>query len=264
MEMSEIYFYTGTIINFPLYLFLVYNLVLGGFILDKIRILIVEDEMDISKFIQMELDYEGYITDVSFDGRDAIKKIEENDYDLLLLDVMLPSLSGIEILRRIRKASNIPVIIITAKDDVTDKVMGLDIGASDYITKPFLIEELLARIRVVIREQISEKLNYSHKFFYDGLVMDIERRTVKKDGSLIALTKNEFLVLEMLLRSLNQVVKREEIIAALWGDNFVGDSNAVDVYISHLRTKIDKWFDRRVILTIRGVGYTIKEDNIDT
>lgn len=220
------------------------------------RILIIEDEKKMSMFLQMELNHEGYDTDAEYNGRDGLRKIQNENYDLILLDIMLPKLNGMELCRRVRQFSKIPIIMITAKDDVMDKVMGLDTGANDYITKPFAIEELLARIRVIRRNNGEKSENY--KYEVDDLVMNTRTHEVTRDGKHIELTKKEYDLLEILLANKNVVMTRDQLIDKVWGYDYFNDTNVVSVFIRYLRSKIDDGFENKLITTIRGVGYAIK------
>lgn len=215
------------------------------------NILIVEDEPKIARFVSLELEHEGYTTTIESDGRAALNLALENDYDLIVLDVMLPSLNGIEILRRLRQSKDTPVIILTARDQIVDKVAGLDIGANDYMTKPFAIEELLARIRANIKKK-------PKVFEYGKLKVDIERNTVTYDGKAIELTKKMYDLLVYLLSNRNKVVSREQILDAVWGYEYVGNTNVVDVYVRHIRSKIDDIYKVKLIETVRGFGYIIR------
>lgn len=215
------------------------------------NILIVEDEPKIARFVSLELEHEGYTTTVEADGRVALNLALDNDYDLIVLDVMLPSLNGIEILRRLRQSKDTPVIILTARDQIVDKVAGLDIGANDYMTKPFAIEELLARIRANIKKK-------PKVFEYGKLKVDIERNTVTYDGKAIELTKKMYDLLVYLLSNRNKVVSREQILDAVWGYEYVGNTNVVDVYVRHIRSKIDDVYKVKLIETVRGFGYIIR------
>jgi len=233
---------------------------------DHINILIVEDEEKIARVVKLELEYEGYKTDVIYDGLEAWQRIQSSPekWDLILLDVMLPSLSGMEILRRIRKEKRtIPVIMLTARDTIVDKVTGLDQGADDYVTKPFEIEELLARIRVLIRRHQlasqSDDSETSERLALSSLTVQIQSREVKRENTFIELTPREFDLLIYLLKNINHVLSREQILEHVWGFDYFGDTNVVDVYIRYLRQKIDKPFDAPLIQTIRGVGYVMKE-----
>ena len=220
------------------------------------EILLVEDEKQMAMFIEMELNHEGYKVDVAYDGRDGLNLSEENEYDLILLDIMIPGLNGIEVCRRIRQCSKVPIIMLTAKNDISDKVLGLDIGANDYLTKPFAIEELLARIRVYQRDKHISKKTYEIKV--KDIVMDNKTHEVKRDGKIIELTKKEYDLLEMLILNKNIVLTREQLIETVWGYEYEGDTNVVDVFIRHLRIKIDDGFKDKLIITIRGVGYVVK------
>ncbi|MDR3598791.1 response regulator transcription factor [Clostridium sp.] len=222
------------------------------------KILLVEDEKQMSMFIEMELIHEGYEIDAVFDGRDALEKVENIKYDLILLDIMIPGLNGIEVCRRIREFSTVPIIMLTAKSDIPDKVLGLDAGANDYLTKPFAIEELLARIRVYKREKKSEIKIEEIKI--KDVVMDNRTHQVLRSGKEIELTKKEYDLLEMLLVNKNIVLTRDQLIDEIWGYDFVGDTNVVDVFIRYLRSKIDDDFEDKLITTVRGVGYVIKDN----
>lgn len=222
------------------------------------KILLVEDERQMSMFIEMELVHEGYKVDTAYDGREGLKKAENNDYNLILLDIMIPNLNGIEVCKRIRGFSLIPIIMLTAKSDVSDKVIGLDVGANDYLTKPFAIEELLARIRVYERDK--SIINKTEEIKVKDIVMDNRTHQVWRNGKEIGLTKKEYDILEMLLRNKNIVLSREQLIENVWGYDYVGDTNVVDVFIRYLRSKIDEGFDDKLITTVRGVGYVIKGD----
>lgn len=226
------------------------------------RILIVDDEQKIARFLELELKYEGYEVDVENNGRDGLQAIENNAYDLVILDVMMPGLNGMEVLRRVRHNSDVPVIMLTAKSETMDKVMGLDFGADDYLTKPFEIEELLARIRNAFRRRGQ---NYSDSAKHailelNGLKMDLSKHEVSYEGTSVELTKKEYDLLELLLRNADVVLNREKILNDVWGYDFVGDTNVVDVYIRYLRSKIDDQFNVKIIHTVRGVGYVIKNE----
>ena len=209
-------------------------------------------------FIEMELTHEGYEVDAAYDGREGLEKVENNEYDLILLDIMIPSLNGIEVCRRIRQFSNVPIIMLTAKSDISDKVLGLDIGANDYLTKPFAIEELLARIRVHTREKVLK--NNLDEIKVKDIVMNNITHEVFRSGREIQLTNKEYNLLEMLLINKNIVLTREKLIEEVWGYDYVGDTNLVDVFIRYLRSKIDEGFEDKLITTIRGVGYVIKDN----
>ncbi|MBP2034109.1 DNA-binding response OmpR family regulator [Clostridium algifaecis] len=222
------------------------------------KILLVEDEKQMSMFIQMELNHEEYEVDAAYDGREALKKVEDTDYDLILLDIMIPNLNGIEVCRRIRQSSNVPIIMLTAKSDIPDKVLGLDAGANDYLTKPFAIEELLARIRVYERDKSLK--DETDQIKVKDVIMDNKIHQVFRGDKEIELTKTEYNLLKILLSNKNVVLTREQLIEDVWGYDYAGDTNVVDVFIRYLRSKIDEGFQNKLITTIRGVGYVIKDN----
>ncbi len=227
--------------------------------LAQTKILVVEDEVKIARFLELELRHEGYTVDRAHDGRTGLEKALSGDVSLVVLDIMLPGLNGMEVCRRIRQASDVPVIMLTARDETMDKVMGLDIGADDYITKPFAIEELLARIRTVLRR--TENLDVQSTGLAAGpLEMDPDRYQVIYKGSIIELTKKEFDLLKYLMENQNIVLPRDRIMEEVWGYDYIGDTNVVDVYIRYLRSKIDDRFDDKFIYTVRGVGYLLKHE----
>lgn len=225
------------------------------------KILIVEDEPQLARFIQLELEHEEYETVISGDGREGLNLAESGGFDLILLDIMLPGLNGLEVLRRLRKAENFtPVIMLTARDSVMDKVSGLDMGADDYITKPFAIEELLARIRVTLRQNrpvYAEKQD-SSVITFGELSMDTARHTVTCAGKPLELTVKEFGLLQALLENVSIVLTREQLLEKVWGYDYFGETNVVDVYIRYLRGKLEEVSDTKYIQTVRGVGYVIK------
>lgn len=226
--------------------------------MNKTKILIIEDEKQIARFLELELSHEGYVVDIAYDGRSGVEKaIGDVQYALILLDIMLPGINGMEVLRRIRQSMSIPVIMLTARDEVTDKVMGLDTGADDYVTKPFEVEELLARIRAALRKK---GLGSEDAFLLkiSDIEIDTSRHEVKRAGRDIELTKKEYDLLEYLIRNKGIVLTREQIIEKVWGYEYEGDTNVVDVYIRYLRSKIDEGFDKKLIQTFRGVGYSIR------
>jgi len=219
-------------------------------------ILIVEDEKKLARALQLELEYEDYQVTLVHDGREALTLINEDDFDLILLDIMLPSLSGMEILRRIRKDEiQIPVILLTARDETYDKVSGLDLGANDYVTKPFEIEELLARIRTQLRtNQHLRKANDEIKI--GELIIDQAQYQVIWLNEEVRLTKREFDLLVYLAKNKNHVLSGEQLLSQVWGFDYVGETNVVDVYIRYLRQKIDY----QLIETVRGIGYIIRDE----
>ncbi|WP_251318400.1 response regulator transcription factor [Flintibacter muris] len=224
------------------------------------RILLVEDEEKLARMVEMELKYEGYGVEKAADGRRGLELALGGGFDLVLLDIMLPQLSGMEVLRRLRRESQIPVIMLTARDSVMDKVAGLDSGADDYITKPFAIEELLARIRAALRNKNGQG-EENVPLAVGPLVMDVEKHQVTVRGRNVELTKKEFDLLRCLLENKDRVLTRETLLDAVWGFDFVGETNSVDVYIRFLRSKLDDTFGLKLIHTVRGVGYVIKEES---
>lgn len=226
------------------------------------RVLIVEDERRIARFLQMELEHEGMSTAIEDNGRRAYERIMQENYDLVLLDVMLPDMDGFTICRKVRELSQVPIIMLTAKDDIDDKVQGLDIGADDYITKPFATPELLARMRVVLRRQESQRETREDQeeiLSVKNLTMYPARHEVKVDAVPVELTKKEYDLLEYLLRNKRTVLTRDQILSNVWDYDYMGDTNVVDVYIRYLRQKLDDRFQEKYIHTMRGVGYVIKD-----
>lgn len=218
-------------------------------------ILIVEDEPNISDFIKGELEYEGYNVSIKEDGRKGLEEALRNEYDLVILDVMLPSMNGFEICRRLKREKQSPVIMLSAKDSVMDKVNGLQIGADDYIAKPFAIEELLARIEVVFRRQDNLN-NYIVKF--KDIVINKSSRTVKRNGIEINLTNKEYELLTILIDNKDKVVTREELLEKIWGYGYEPETNVTDVYIRYLRSKLNNENKEEYIQTIRSIGYIMR------
>lgn len=223
------------------------------------RILIIEDEEKIARFVELELKHEGNEVEKAFDGREGLDKALSGSFDLILLDVMLPQLNGLEVLRRIRLEKDVPVILLTARDAVMDKVSGLDAGADDYITKPFAIEELLARIRVALKKRGTKEV-VTHTMSVMGVTLDEERHEVTVNGDAIELTNREFELLRMLMKNKNIVLDREKLMNEVCGYDYIGETNIIDVYIRYLRTKIDDRYGIKLIQTVRGVGYVIKDN----
>lgn len=221
------------------------------------RILIVEDEKQIARFLQLELQHEGYSVITENNGLEGLNRLKVEDFGLVLLDIMLPGIDGIEVCKELRKFSDIPVIMITARDATTDKVKGLDIGADDYITKPFEIEELLARIRALFRRRPDKSSNILEAA---DLTIDTEKYQVRRANKKIELTKKEYDLLVYLLENQGIVLNREEILNTIWGYDYFGETNVVDVYIRYLRSKIDDSYSRKLIHTVRGVGYVLRVD----
>ncbi|MCR4962395.1 MAG: response regulator transcription factor [Firmicutes bacterium] len=236
------------------------------------KILIVEDEAKLARFIELELTHEGYAVNKAGDGRAALDMALAEEYDLILLDIMLPGLNGLEVLRRLQHEKQTPVILLTARDSVMDKVSGLDAGAVDYVTKPFAIEELLARIRVALKlhhapagsqagpQQNAGPAPQPGVLAWGLLVLDEKRRKVSYDGHDISLTNREFLMLKLLLENCDIVLSRETLLDRVCGYDYIGETNVVDVYIRHLRAKIDDIFGIKMIQTVRGAGYVIRRE----
>ncbi|MBB2184723.1 response regulator transcription factor [Lachnospiraceae bacterium MD1] len=223
------------------------------------KILIVEDELKIARFLELELKHEGYEVLLAGDGRIGLEKALKENPDLIILDIMLPGLSGIEVCRRVRLESQVPIIMLTAKDDVTDKVAGLDMGADDYMTKPFAIEELLARIRVALnrKKQMSEPKGDILQI--GQVTLNLKSHSAFYGEDELVLTKKEYELLEYLMKNKNVALTREQLLNNVWDYEYFGDTNVVDVYIRYLRQKIDEKYNVRLISTVRGVGYIIKD-----
>ncbi|GAA0093146.1 response regulator transcription factor [Paraclostridium bifermentans] len=219
------------------------------------KILIIEDEKNISSFVRMELEFEGYITQVIEDGKQGLDEAINKDYDLILLDLMLPSLNGIEICRRLKKEKDTPIIMLSAKDSVMDKVSGLQMGADDYVSKPFAIEELLARIQVVFRRDNSSN---SKNLNFKDLSINIDSRVVKKGDEELNLTNKEYELLLYLMENKDKVISRLSLLESVWGYNYETETNVVDVYVRHLRNKLDTEDKEEYIKTVRSIGYVMR------
>lgn len=224
------------------------------------KILIIEDESEIVRFLSLELEHEGYQVESRFDGASGLERALSGAFDLVLLDVMLPQLNGLEVLRRLRKTSAVPVILVTARDAVMEKVNGLDLGANDYITKPFHIEELLARIRMVLRStEPAAQAGNAGTLSLDDLTLSLASRQVTRAGEAIELTKTQYDLLEYLLRNRDIVLTRDQILSHVWGFTYAGNSNVVDVYVRYVRNRIHDTEEHRMIETVRGIGYVIRD-----
>ena len=217
------------------------------------RILIVEDESSISDFVKGELEYEGYEVCIKEDGRDGLEEALNNEYDLVILDIMLPSMNGFEICRRIKRVKATPVIMLSAKSSVIDKVNGLNLGADDYISKPFAIEELLARIEVVFRRESNPKDSI---FKFKDITIDTKSRIVKRNNEEINLTNKEYELLMILIENKDEVVTRDELLERIWG--YDTETNVTDVYIRHLRSKLNNENKEEYIQTVRSIGYIMR------
>ena len=227
---------------------------------EPLKIFIVEDERRIARYLQMELEHEGFQTESEDNGRRAFERIIQGDYALVLLDVMLPEMDGMTICRKVRELSDVPIIMLTARDEIEDKVSGLDLGADDYLTKPFAIQELLARIRAALRKHAPQKEEPAGEvLMVRNLRLYPSRYEVLVGEESVELTKKEYSLLEYLLRNKRTVLTRDQILQQVWGYDYVGDTNVVDVYIRYLRAKLDDHFGEKYIYTMRGVGYVIKD-----
>ena len=224
------------------------------------RILIAEDQKDLNRIITKRLSAEGYYVDSCFDGEEALSYIEMAEYDGIILDIMMPKRDGLSVLHSLRKKGiGTPVLFLTARDAVEDRVLGLDSGADDYLVKPFAFDELIARIRAMTRKSAG---NSSNIFSVADLVMDTASHTVTRGGKEIALSAKEFSLLEYLLRNKGHVLSRTMIENNLWNFDYSGGTNAVDVYIRYLSKKVDDGFEPKLIHTVRGCGYVLKENQV--
>ncbi len=223
-------------------------------------ILVVEDEEKIARVLELELEYEGYKVMKVYDGFEGLQQLRERSWDLVLLDVMLPGMSGVDLLRRIRSGGDLtPVIMLTAKDELKDKVEGLDLGANDYVTKPFQIEELLARIRSALRTTAAPQAESENVMKVADLSVNKSTHEVFRGEQLIQLTAKEFSLLAYFMKNHRQVLNREQLLQHVWGYDYYGDTNIVDVYVRYLRNKMDKGYEPELLHTIRGVGYVLKD-----
>jgi DNA-binding response OmpR family regulator len=225
------------------------------------KILLVEDEARLATAVRRVLDEEGYATDWSADGADGLARAEEGEYDVILLDVMLPSYDGYEIARRLRASGmTVPILMLTARDGIQDRVRGLDSGADDYLVKPFALAELLARVRALGRRAKMNGASESPLLAVADLELDLRSREARRGPRRIELTAREFGLLETLMRHPGQVMTRSQLLDAVWSYDAVTESNVVDIYIHYLRNKLDKGFDKKLIRTVRGMGYAIRAD----
>ena len=224
------------------------------------RIFIVEDERPIARLLQLTLEREGFKTATEPNGRRAYERALQEKYDLILLDVMLPEMDGFEICKRIREVSDVPIIMLTARDEIRDKVDGLDLGANDYMTKPFAAEELLARIRNALRLHNDRvRAEDDKRYVVKNMIIYPERYEVTVKGEHVDLTHKEYELLKYLVENKRNVLSRDQILQTVWGYDYIGDTNVVDVYISYLRSKLDNRFGEKYIHTVRGVGYAVKD-----
>ncbi len=223
------------------------------------RILVVEDEQSLARSIQLELEHEHYQVETAQNGYEALGKLSDGGWDLMILDLMLPGLDGFQVCQRIRENSDLPIIMLTARDSVRDKVKGFETGADDYLTKPFAMEELLVRIKARLRQRTGARIE-GNKLVIKDLVIRSDTRQASRSGELIPLSKREFDLLVFLAENTGTVLNREIILNQVWGYDYYGDTNVVDVYIRYLRSKIDEPFNVPLLHTIRGVGYTLREE----
>lgn len=222
-------------------------------------ILIIEDEEGISEFLELELKYEGYTVETADDGRKGLDMAIQQDFDVILLDLMLPGLNGIEVCRRLRTVKDTPIIMLTAKDSVMDRVMGLDNGADDYLPKPFAIEELLARMRVIFKRQERMESKQMKSLTFKELELDLESRLLSKENETIELTNKEFELLSFFMKNINRVLTRDRLLEHIWSYDTAVETNVIDVYVRHLRTKLNINEKEAYIQTVRGVGYVMRE-----
>ncbi|MGR3778559.1 response regulator transcription factor [Bacillus paramycoides] len=222
------------------------------------HILIIEDEESLAEFLELELKYEGYKVDIQLDGRKGLEAALENSYDLILLDLMLPGLNGLEVCRRLRATKNTPIIMLTARDSIMDRVTGLDSGADDYLPKPFAIEELLARMRVIFRREENIEHKQISSLTFKDLQLQIESRTITKGNEEIELTNKEFELLLMFMKNINRVLTRDILLDQVWGYDAMVETNIVDVYVRYLRNKLHSVDKEEYIQTVRGAGYIMK------
>ncbi len=222
------------------------------------HILIIEDEESLADFLELELKYEGYKIDIQFDGRKGLTAALEKNYDLILLDLMLPGLNGLEVCRRLRATKKTPIIMLTARDSIMDRVTGLDSGADDYLPKPFAIEELLARMRVIFRREENIENKPVTFLTFKDLQLQIESRTITKENEEIELTNKEFELLLMFMKNINRVLTRDVLLDQVWGYDAIVETNIVDVYVRYLRNKLHSVDKEEYIQTVRGAGYIMK------
>ena len=221
------------------------------------KILVIEDDPKISRLLEIELKFEGFDVFFAYDGKEGLNMAKYGSYDLILLDVMLPKMSGMEVCKRIRETSQVPIIMLTAKDEISDKIVGFDYGADDYMTKPFSNEELLARIKALLRRT---KKTVDHKgiFEYEDLRINYSTYEVTRGDTLISLSKREFELLDFLVLKKGIVLSRHKILEEVWGFDYIGNDNILDLYIKYLRDKVDKPYQRKFIQTVRGIGFIFK------
>ncbi len=223
------------------------------------HILLVEDEENLHSFLKLELEYEGYEVTVSENGKEALELFHRNQYDMVLLDLMLPGINGLEVCRRIREESMVPIIMLTARDTVMDRITGLQLGADDYLPKPFDTQELLARMKGIFRRIQYTQTNDAVQLTFKDLKLDIMSRQVMRGSNTIELTNKEFELLHVFMKNINRVLTRDILLEQVWGYEHVVETNVVDVYIRYLRNKLDENNKEEYIQTVRGVGYVMRQ-----
>lgn len=222
------------------------------------RVLLIEDEKNLVRFIQLELEHESFEVQTAYDGKTGLALALQDHWDLILLDIMLPELNGIEVCRRIRAAKKTPILMLTARDSVVDRVSGLDSGADDYMPKPFAIEELLARIRAIFRRIELDGKDSHANLSFQNIDVDMDARMVYKDKQIVELTKREFDLLVMFMKNHNLVLTRDMLLDHVWGYDSLVETNVVDVYVRYLRNKLDQAGENSCIQTVRGIGYVMR------
>lgn len=226
--------------------------------MEHAKLLIIEDEKPLARLLELALTHEGYTVQKEYDGADGLRRVPQFEPDLILLDIMLPGMDGMEVCRKVREFSDVPILMLTAKDTTADKVAGLDTGANDYITKPFETDELLARIRAGLRSR-EKPTEAPPVLAVKDLWIDLPHHVVKRGDTVIPLTRREFDLLVCLARNRGIVLSREQILDHVWGFDYEGEANVVDVYIRYLRGKIDEPFEPKLIRTVRGFGYVLED-----
>jgi two-component system response regulator MprA len=228
----------------------------------RYHIQVIDDDEKITSMLRRGLAFEGYKVSTANHPKEGIKQVSEQHTDLIILDVMMPQIDGWEVCRRIRESgSSVPILMLTAKDDIEDKVKGLDMGADDYLVKPFALEELYARVRALLRRKPEDHEKSQNRLTYDDVVMDLDSREVFRDGRLVELTTKEFELLHLFLLNPNRVLSRDLLMEKIWGYDFSGESNVLEVYIALLRQKMEDDGSKRIIQTIRGAGYVLRGES---
>ncbi|MCR8644837.1 response regulator transcription factor [Paenibacillus sp. N1-5-1-14] len=226
------------------------------------KILVVDDDTKITAMLRRALAFEGYVVATANNGMEGLKAMMTEEPSLLILDVMMPSVDGLEVCRRVRESgSNLPILMLTAKDDISDRVKGLDTGADDYLVKPFALEELLARVRVLLRRRVEQVENSTQQLSYDDMTLDVDTREVFRETQLVELTAKEFDLLHLFIQNPKRVLSRDVIMEKIWGYDYSGESNVLEVYIALLRQKTEEYGHKRLIQTVRGAGYVLRGEH---